>query len=114
MDYLRTIGVSYQDMLERGYDIVIVDASLQFLAPAHFDEILEIYARMKKRYARISKIGNSSIKMDYEIYEAASERFVAKAQTAYVIIEKMDCESASPRASLYSPRSEGIRIKRRF
>ena len=81
MDYLRTIGVSYQDMLDRGYDIVIVDASLQFLAPAHFDEILEIYAR-------ISHIGNSSIKMDYEIYEAASERFVARAQTAYVIIGK--------------------------
>ena len=34
------------------------------------------------------KIGNSSIKMDYEIYEAESERFVAKAQTAYVIIGK--------------------------
>ncbi len=81
MDYLRTIGVSYQDMLERGYDIVIVDASLQFLAPAHFDEILEVYAR-------ISEIGNSSIKMDYEIYEAASECFVAKAQTAYVIVDK--------------------------
>ena len=81
MDYLRTIGVSYQDMLERGYDIVIVDASVQFLAPAHFDEVLEVYAR-------IYEIGNSSIKMDYEIYEAESERFVAKAQTAYVIIGK--------------------------
>ncbi len=81
MDYLRTIGVSYQDMLERGYDIVIVDASVQFLAPAHFDEVLEVYAR-------IYEIGNSSIKMDYEIYEAESERFVARAQTAYVIIGK--------------------------
>ena len=81
MDYLRTIGVSYQDMLERGYDIVIVDASVQFLAPAHFDEVLEVYAR-------IYDIGNSSIKMDYEIYEAESERFVARAQTAYVIIGK--------------------------
>lgn len=81
MDYLRTIGVPYFDMLERGYDIVIVDASLQFLAPARFDEVLEVYAR-------IYEIGNSSIKMDYEIYEAESGRFVAKAQTAYVIIDK--------------------------
>ena len=81
MDYLRAIGVPYFDMLERGYDIVIVDASLQFLAPAHFDEVLEVYAR-------IYEIGNSSIKMDYEIYEAESERFVARARTAYVIINK--------------------------
>ena len=81
MDYLRTIGVPYFDMLERGYDIVIVDASLQFLAPARFDEVLEVYAR-------IYEIGNSSIKMDYEIYEAQSGRFVARAQTAYVIIDK--------------------------
>lgn len=81
MDYLRTIGVPYFDMLERGYDIVIVDASLQFLAPARFDEVLEVYAR-------IYEIGNSSIKMDYEIYEAESGRFVARAQTAYVIVGK--------------------------
>ena len=81
MDYLRTIGVPYFDMLERGYDIVIVDASLQFLAPARFDEVLEVYAR-------IYEIGNSSIRMDYEIYEAESGRFVARAQTAYVIVGK--------------------------
>ena len=81
MDYLRTIGVPYFDMLERGYDIVIVDASVQFLAPARFDEVLEVYAR-------IYEIGNSSIKMDYEIYEAESERFVARSQTAYVIVGK--------------------------
>jgi len=86
MDYLRTIGVPYFDMLERGYDIVIVDASLQFLAPARFDEVLEVYAR-------IYEIGNSSIRMDYEIHEAESERFVARAQTAYVIIDK---ESQKP------------------
>ena len=86
MDYLRTIGVPYFDMLERGYDIVIVDASLQFLAPARFDEVLHVYAR-------IYDIGNSSIKMDYEIYEAESERFVARSQTAYVIIDR---ESQKP------------------
>lgn len=86
MDYLRTIGVPYFDMLERGYDIVIVDASVQFLAPARFDEVLHVYAR-------IHDIGNSSIRMDYEIYEAESERFVARSQTAYVIIDK---ESQKP------------------
>ncbi len=81
MDYLRDIGVPYFDMLDRGYDIVIVDASVQFLAPAHFDEVLEVYAR-------IYEIGNSSIKMDYEIYETETERFVAKVQAAYVIVDK--------------------------
>ena len=86
MDYLRTIGVPYFDMLERGFDIVIVDASLQFLAPARFDEVLHVYTR-------IYDIGNSSIRMDYEIYEAESERFVARSQTAYVIIDR---ESQKP------------------
>ncbi len=81
MDYLRSIGVSYRDMIARGHDVVIVDASLQFRAPAHFDEVLEIYAR-------VSEVGNSSMKMDFEIYESESERLVANARTAYVIIEK--------------------------
>ena len=69
-------------MDDRGYDIVIVDASVQFLAPAR------ISTRFLEVYARIYEIGNSSIKMDYEIYEAETERFVAKSQTAYVIVDK--------------------------
>ncbi len=79
MDYLRDIGVSYQNMSEQGHDIVIVDASVQFRSPAYFDDVLQIYAR-------ISEIGNSSVRMDFEIYE--SERLVANVRTAYVIIKK--------------------------
>lgn len=81
MDYLRFIGVPYRRLLEGGHDIVIVDASVQFISPARFDDVLEIYAR-------ISEIGNSSVKMAFEIHEPGAARLVAKARTAYVLIEK--------------------------
>ncbi len=98
MDYLRSIGISYQNMLEQGHDIVIVDAALQFRAPARFDEILEVYAR-------IFDIGNSSIKMDFELYEKESGRLIAEAQTAYVITDK---EGGTPvRVPAYIRRAAG-------
>ncbi|MEE9276608.1 MAG: thioesterase family protein [bacterium] len=81
MDYLRRIGVTYSDMRAQGHDILIVDARVQFRSPARYDEVIEVYAR-------IYEIGNSSIKMDFEMAEKESGRLVANAQTVYVIVEE--------------------------
>ncbi|MEE9257352.1 MAG: thioesterase family protein [bacterium] len=78
-DYFRHLGVPLGDMRERGHDVVIVDISVQFLAPAHFDEMIEVFTR-------ISDIGDSSMKMDYEVYEKESGRSVAASRVAYVIV----------------------------
>ena len=79
MDYLRHIGVTYADMRAQGHDILIVDARVQFRSAARYDEVIEVYAR-------IYEIGNSSIKMDFEMAEKESGRLVANAQTVYVIV----------------------------
>ncbi len=80
MDYLRHLGVTYAEMRARGHDIVIAEAHLRFRSPARFDEVIEAYAR-------ISEIRNSSIQMDYELYEKESGRLLAEAQTTYVWIQ---------------------------
>lgn len=80
MDYLRHIGVSYAEMQGQGNDVVIVDARVQFRGPARFDEVLEVFAR-------VSGVRNSSLQMEFEMYEKESGRSVADAQTAYVITD---------------------------
>jgi acyl-CoA thioester hydrolase len=80
MDYLRDIGVPYSLMRGRGHDIVIAEAHLQFKSPARFDEIIDAWAR-------ISEIGNTSLRMEFELCERASGRLLATARTVYVIVE---------------------------
>lgn len=92
MDYLRHIGITYAEMRERGHDIYIVDLHLQFHAPARYDDVIIAFAR-------ISGFGNSSVHMDFELYEKEREKLLATAQTTYVIV---DTESNAPvRAPAY-------------
>jgi acyl-CoA thioester hydrolase len=86
MDYLRHIGVTYALMREHGHDIFIVDTKIQFRSPAQFDEVIEAFAR-------ISKFGNSSLQMDFELYEKENERLLATSKTTYVIV---DADSGTP------------------
>lgn len=81
MDYLRRMDSLYAQIRTNGHDLFIVDARVQFKAPIHFDEVLEVFTR-------IYEIGNSSFKMDYEMYEQISGRYVARCETVHVMVEE--------------------------
>lgn len=81
MDYLRDIGVPYALMRSQGHDIVIAEAHLQFKAPARFDEVIDAYAR-------VPEIGNTSFRMEFELYARAGGRLLVTARTVYVIVEE--------------------------
>jgi acyl-CoA thioester hydrolase len=50
----------WQEMVARGVDAVVADASLSFRAPARFDDELELRAR-------IAKLGRSSLSTEIEV-----------------------------------------------
>jgi acyl-CoA thioester hydrolase len=52
---------SYQSMVERGFDIVVAEARLSFVAPARFDDELEL------RVA-VTKLGNTSILTRHQVW----------------------------------------------
>ena len=70
LDYFRHIGVPYDKVRQRGHDIYLVDTQIQFFAPARFDEMIE-------SFTRISEFGNSSLKMEFEMYKKDSSRHLA-------------------------------------
>ena len=78
-EYFRALGLSWQTMIESGVDTVLARTTLEFKAPARFDEVLEVYTR-------ISKIGNTSLTFDFEIYAEGSERLVNSASSLYVCV----------------------------
>lgn len=70
VEYLRGLGYGYSKMLEEGLDLLYVDSHVAYRSPAYFDEILHIHCR-------IGKIGNSSIRFDFQVLSDAAERLVA-------------------------------------
>jgi acyl-CoA thioester hydrolase len=79
-EYFRAIGVEYKDFLRMGVDAVLARIQLEFKSPARFDDLLEIYAR-------VSKMGNSSMTFDFEIYPEGEDRLINCASSLYVCID---------------------------
>lgn len=52
-EFVRKLGWPYQDMVERGVDPSVVSASLQFTAPARFEDVLDVHTDC-------SRVGGSS------------------------------------------------------
>jgi len=52
---------SWNAMVQRGVDVVVGEANLRFRAPARFDDVLAIHAR-------VAKLGTTSLTMRLEIH----------------------------------------------
>ncbi len=81
LDYFRHIGVPYGELRRQGHDVYLVETRLRFHAPARFDEVIE-------SFTRISGFGNSSLQMDFELFEKESARLLATCQSTYVIVNE--------------------------
>ena len=50
----------WQEMVERGVDVVVAEINVRFRAPARFDDVLELHAR-------IERLGTSSMTTEIDI-----------------------------------------------
>lgn len=77
-EYFRNLGFSIYKIAQRGYfDSAVVKATLEFMAPARVDDVLELHAR-------VSRIGNTSLTLDVEIYTQGSARMLTTIEAVYV------------------------------
>lgn len=82
IEYLRSIGFSYQRMTEDELDMLYVDSHASYHAPAYFDDILRIHCRA-------GKVGASSARFDFQVYnESKDNRLTAKGEITVVTAER--------------------------
>src|ERR1044071_4454164 len=60
-EYFRAMGLLWKDMVASGVDTVLARTTIEYKAPARFDEMLDIYVR-------VARIGNTSLGFEFEIY----------------------------------------------
>ena len=77
-EYFRNLGFSIYKIAQRGYfDSAVVKATLEFKAPARIDDLLELHTR-------VSRIGNTSLTLDVEVYLQDQEKLLSAMQAVYV------------------------------
>jgi acyl-CoA thioester hydrolase len=65
IEYMRTIGYHYADMVASGVDMYYVEATCQYKGQAYFDDLLHVHTR-------IGHMGNTSFAFEFAIYRVVS------------------------------------------
>jgi len=80
---MRVIWGDYNDILSKGLDMQVVNVSINWKAPAHFDEVLAIKIRL-------NKIGNSSFSFLVDFYNQATSQLLAHGEIVYVMVSPIE------------------------
>lgn len=84
-ELMRDLGTSYREMEERGALLVVRDVSMRFIAPAYYDEILNVRVSIREE-------PTVKVTFDFEIFNQKGEPI----HTASVMLACVDKETRRP------------------
>ena len=79
-ELLRTAGVAYSDLEKQGIFLVVTEAACRYRAPALYDELLRITAR-------VSQLGKARVRFDYEVRNPAG-RLLTEGHTELASVDR--------------------------
>jgi acyl-CoA thioester hydrolase len=87
-EYLRGLPFNYVEHVKQsGTDFHVVKATVEFFAPSHFDDEIEVHART-------GKIGKSSLTFITEIFPKDEEKTLVKGEVVWVNTDQKAKKSA--------------------
>ena len=79
-EYIRSLGMSYAEMEQRGVPLVVAEASIRYHAPARYDDTIRVSTVL-------SRLGSRGLTFDYVITNAHSGQRLASASTTLVALD---------------------------
>mgnify|MGYP000262380759 CR=1 FL=1 len=80
VETLRSLGLSYASMEKKGIMLPVVDYSVKYIKPAHYDDLITVRTM-------IEEIPSVKIKFNYEIYNE-NDDLLTSAKTTLVFVKK--------------------------
>jgi acyl-CoA thioester hydrolase len=80
VEWLRRRGVAYAEWARHGLHLAVVDLSLQYRAPARFDDEIDVEATLADRRA-------ASIRFDYRLLRVADGALLAEGSTRLACVD---------------------------
>ncbi|QWF85490.1 acyl-CoA thioesterase [Amycolatopsis sp. CA-230715] len=90
-EMIKTAVGSYDKMREDGFDVVVAEANLRYLAASRFDDELVVTAR-------VEHVGTTSLLIEFEITRDGETVVVVK--TRYVFVDTATLKPARPPAEI--------------
>jgi acyl-CoA thioester hydrolase len=80
-EYLRAMGLAYQQAVGEGLEFVLARFAIDYRAPAGFDDPIDIHTG-------ITRIGNSSITFGFEMTNADNDLLLTRGEAVYVVLDR--------------------------
>ena len=78
-EYLRSCGVTYRHLEDKGFYLMVASAACQYKAPARYDDIVRIQSW-------IPAIKNSSLSFEHKLY--VGDKLIATGESVHVFVNK--------------------------
>jgi acyl-CoA thioester hydrolase len=88
-ELFRSVGLPYTEIQKRGFHTPVVQAFADYKASARYDE--EVAVR-----AWVSKVGKSSLRLDYEVRKSPRKQLLCTGHTVHVLIGRDGRPKAIP------------------
>ena len=89
VEFMRALGGSYADLEAQGYGLAVAEATVRYLAPARFDDLVRVETSLVEVRSR-------AVTFDYVISNVDTETRLATAHTALVSIDRTGRPVALP------------------
>ena len=93
VEYHRNLGLLGMDIGEEGQEFVMRAGTIEYLAPAVFDDLIEVYVRM-------SRIGRTSVTFELAAYRERDDLLLVTATQTLVLVD-LDERKAVPIPDAY-------------
>jgi acyl-CoA thioester hydrolase len=80
VEYHRNLGVLGMDIGEEGEEFVMRASTIEYLAPAVFDDLIEVYVR-------VARIGRTSVTFELAAYRARDDELMVTATQTLVLVD---------------------------
>ena len=79
-EWIRGMGVTYRDIEDRGIMLPVYEASVQYLKPARYDDLIEVH--VGARHTRVK------IRFEYKVHRSGNDDLLALGHTLHVCVGK--------------------------
>ena len=107
-EWIRGIGIPYSEIEQRGIMLPVYEASVQYLRPARYDDLLEI--PLVVTHTRVK------IRFEYKVHRAGSDEVMVLGHTVHVCVGKDGKPTRAPEwllEALEAAGSPGSRVEPR-
>lgn len=80
-EYIRSRGISYAEVEQKGILLPVREAQCRYRAPARYDDLIFIRAA-------ISRWGRASLNFEYEIWNEDKNLLLAQGSTQHAVVDR--------------------------